>query len=101
MTHKIKFTDRDVEVEAEDGQSILQALLNSGVDWMHACGGFCNCTTCRVKIEEGMEDLSEQQQDEKNTLRRFQGEEVLDGPFRLSCQAEVHGDIKISEPDWF
>jgi ferredoxin len=101
MTHKIKFTDRDVEVEAEDGQSILQALLNSGVDWMHACGGFCNCTTCRVKIEEGMEDLSEQQQDEKNTLRRFQGEEVLDGPFRLSCQTEVHGDIKISEPDWF
>lgn len=101
MTHKIEFTDRDEEVEAEDGQSVLQALLNAGVDWMHACGGFCNCTTCRIKVEEGMENLSDQKQDEKNTLRRFKGEEVLEGPFRLSCQAEVHGDIKISEPEWF
>lgn len=101
MTYTVEIVDRDEEVEAEEGQSILQALLNGGVDWMHACGGFCNCTTCRVKVEEGMDNLSEQQQDEKNTLRRFQGEEVLDGPFRLSCQAEVHGNVKISEPEWF
>ena len=101
MTHKIEFTDRDEEVEAEDGQSILQALLQGDVEWMHACGGFCNCTTCRVKIEEGMDNVSEMRQDEKNTLRRFQGEEVLEGPFRLSCQVKVHGDIKVSEPDWY
>jgi ferredoxin len=48
-----------------------------------------------------MDNLSEMQQDEKNTLRRYQGEEVLEGPFRLSCQADVHGDVKISEPEWF
>lgn len=101
MTHTIEVVDRGDEVEAEDGQDILQALLQGGVEWMHACGGFCNCTTCRVKVEEGMENLSEMQQDEKNTLRRYQGEEVLDGPFRLSCQADVHGDVKISEPEWF
>jgi Na+-transporting NADH:ubiquinone oxidoreductase subunit NqrF len=41
------------------------------------------------------------EEDEKNTLRRFQGEEVLEGPFRLSCQVTVHGDIKISEPEWY
>lgn len=101
MTHKIEFTDRDAVAEAEDGQNVLQALLHSGIEYMHACGGFCNCTTCRIKVEEGMENLSEMQEDEKNTLRRFQGEEVLEGPFRLSCQAKVHGDIKISEPEWF
>ena len=101
MAHEIQVIDRDETVEAEDGQDILQALLHGGVEWMHACGGFCNCTTCRVKIEEGTENLSEMQEDEKNTLRRFQGKEVLEGPFRLSCQAEVHGDIKISEPEWF
>lgn len=101
MTHKIEFTDRDVEAEAEDGQNVLQALLQSGIDYMHACGGFCNCTTCRIKVEEGMDNLSEMKDDEKNTLRRFQGDEILEGPFRLSCQAKVHGDIKISEPEWF
>ena len=101
MTHKIEFTDRDETVEAEDGQSILQALLQGGVEYMHACGGFCNCTTCRVKIEDGTENVSDMQQGEKNTLRRFQGDEVLEGPYRLSCQVTVHGDIKISEPEWY
>ncbi|MFB6147329.1 MAG: 2Fe-2S iron-sulfur cluster-binding protein [Candidatus Nanohaloarchaea archaeon] len=101
MTHNVELVDRDETVEAEDGQTILNALLEGGEEYMHACGGFCNCTTCRVKIEDGMENVSEMEEDEKNTLRRFQGEEVLDGPFRLSCQVEVHGDLKISEPDWY
>lgn len=101
MSHTVEFTDRDVSVEASDGETILKAILNAGEEYMHACGGFCNCTTCRVKIEKGMENISEMQQDEKNTLRRFQGDEILDGPFRLSCQAKIHGDIEISEPDWY
>jgi len=100
MSHIIEIVDRGEEVEAEDGQDVLNALLEGGVEWLHACGGFCNCTTCRIEVKEGMENLSEMQEDEKNTLRRFQGEEVLDGPFRLGCQAKVFGDIKISEPDW-
>jgi 2Fe-2S ferredoxin len=101
MSHTIEIIDRDEQVEAEDGQDVLNALLEGGVEWMHACGGFCNCTTCRIKIEEGQENVSDMEEDEKNTLRRFQGEEVLEGPFRLSCQVEVYGDIKISEPDWY
>ncbi|MFB6145453.1 MAG: 2Fe-2S iron-sulfur cluster-binding protein [Candidatus Nanohaloarchaea archaeon] len=101
MTHTIKIVDRDKEVEAEDGQDILNALLEGGEEWMHACGGFCNCTTCRVRIEEGEDNISPMQDDEKNTLRRFKGDEVLEGPFRLSCQTKVYGDIEISEPDWY
>ncbi len=101
MAHIIEVVDRGEEVEAEDGETVLDALLDGGLDWMHACGGFCNCTTCRIKVEEGMDNLSEMEEDEKNTLRRFQGEDILEGPFRLSCQAEVHGDVKISEPEWF
>lgn len=101
MSHTIEIIDRDEEVEAEEGQDVLNALLEGGVEWMHACGGFCNCTTCRIKIEEGEENVSPMEEDEKNTLRRFQGEEVLDGDFRLSCQVKVYGDIKISEPEWF
>lgn len=101
MTHKIEIIDRDKEIKAEEGQTVLQALLTSGIEWMHACGGFCNCTTCRIEVEDGMDNLSEMEEDEKNTLRRFQGDEVLEGPYRLSCQVTVHGDIKISEPEWY
>jgi len=101
MTHTIEIIDRDEKVECEDGQDVLNALLEGGVEWMHACGGFCLCTTCRIKIEEGQDNVSDMEKDEKNTLRRFQGDEVLEGPFRLSCQVNVYGDIKISEPDWY
>jgi len=101
MMHKVEVVDRNATVEAENGQTVLNALLEGGVEWMHACGGFCNCTTCRIKVEEGMENLSEMEESEKNTLKRFQGEEVLEGPFRLSCQAKIYGNIKISEPEWY
>lgn len=102
MPHEIHVVDRDVKVEAEDGENILKALLNGGVEWMHACGGFCNCTTCRVEIIEGQENISDMEQDEKNTLIRFQGPDILEeGDYRLSCQVKVYGDIKISEPEWY
>ncbi|MFB6190665.1 MAG: 2Fe-2S iron-sulfur cluster-binding protein [Candidatus Nanohaloarchaea archaeon] len=101
MAHEIEMVDREVTVEAEDGQTVLNAILEGGEEYMHACGGFCNCTTCRVEIVEGEENVTEMQEDEESTLRRFQGEEVLEGSFRLSCQVEVHGDIKIREPDWY
>lgn len=100
MAHTVEVVDRDETVEADDGQTVLQALLHGGVDWLHACGGFCNCTTCRIEVKDGVDNLSDMEEDEKNTLRRFQGDEVLDGPYRLGCQAEVHGDIKVSEPEW-
>lgn len=98
---EVEVIDRDAKVKAEKGQTVLNALLEGGVEWMHACGGFCNCTTCRIKVEEGMDNLSEMEESEKNTLKRFQGEEVLEGPFRLSCQAKIYGDVKISEPEWY
>lgn len=101
MTHTVEIVDRGEKVEAEDGQTILNALLEGGVEYMHACGGFCNCTTCRVKIEEGEGNVSDMEEDEKNTLRRFQGEEVLEESFRLGCQVKTYGDVKISEPDWY
>jgi len=39
MTHTIEIIDRDEEVEAEDGQDVINALLEGGVEWMDAGGG--------------------------------------------------------------
>lgn len=97
---KIRLEDKDVEIEAEEGKDVLTALLENDIQWMHACGGFCNCTTCAIRVIEGSENLSEMEDDEANTLRRFEGEEVLENPVRLSCQAKLKGDITIEEPEW-
>lgn len=39
------------------GVRMLDALLNAGVDYMHACGGKGRCTTCKAVVIAGMEGL--------------------------------------------
>lgn len=97
----VELVDRDKALEVDEGETVLDALLDNGINWMHACGGFCNCTTCAVEVESGWENLSDMEDSERNTLKRFQGDEALKGPYRLSCQAVIQGDIEISEPGWY
>ncbi len=97
----VELIGRDKALEVDEGETVLDALLDNGIDWMHACGGFCNCTTCAVEVEDGWENLSDMEDSERNTLKRFQGDEALEGPYRLSCQAVIQGDIEISEPGWY
>jgi len=98
---EVELVDTEETVETEEGNTVLDALLEGGVDWMHACGGFCNCTTCAVEVEDGWENLSDMESSERNTLKRFQGDKALQGPYRLSCQAVVQGDIVISSTGWY
>ena len=53
---KIKFIEADGkehEVEAQEGQSVMQAALNNLVPGIGAeCGGFASCATCHGYVEE-------------------------------------------------
>lgn len=99
--HRIYVAPEDAEVVAEEGQTVLSSLLEGGIEWMHVCGQLCNCTTCAIVVQDGMDNLSPMEDDERQTLKRFRGPSVLDEPVRLSCQAEVHGPVTITEPDWY
>jgi adenylate cyclase len=72
------------EVEAPDGQTILQIALDAGIPMEHACGGNGFCTTCMCKVRQGMENLSPRNDREENMG-------VTEDPDRLSCQTEVKG----------
>ena len=40
--------------DAPQGKRLVLALIDeAGVDQLHACGGNCRCTTCRVEIVSG------------------------------------------------
>ena len=74
-------------------ERLLDILLAKG-DWMHACGGKGRCTTCRVQIVDGMENLNEPTEAEQRYLnagRMRQSE-------RLSCQAVPEGNLRICVP---
>ncbi len=78
-------------------ESILDVCLNFGIHLDHACGGNCACTTCHVVVTEGMENLSEMDDDEADRLDMAAG---LTLRSRLGCQCIVKGDVTVEIPEW-
>jgi len=88
----IRIQNLDVSHEAEVGSTILETNLENDVDHLNDCGGNCACSTCKVVIVSGGEILSEQQEDERDTLEAY-GWDPDD--FRLSCQCVLEGEGEI------
>ena len=73
-------------VEVPEGSTLLEASEACHAKLGHVCGGVCACSTCHVWIRQGLDSLSEQEDDEMDRL-----DQAFDvRPFsRLGCQARV------------
>ena len=99
------FLPAGVTVEVEPGGlpaghhgrrgSLLDIALANGVEIEHACGGDCVCGTCHVIVEDGMENLSEPEEDELDVISGIPGNTLNS---RLACQAVVKGDVTVTVP---
>jgi 2Fe-2S ferredoxin len=93
-THTVTFieeaTDERHEVQAVEGEPLLEAAQSAALPIESECGGVCSCTTCQVYIEEGDENLSEQAAEEADMLEMSDYEAPES---RLSCQALVYGPV--------
>ena len=67
------------------GATLLAALHAAGHDWMHACGAKGRCTTCRLRVRAGAENLSPLTAAEL----RYQAAGRLLPDERLACQARL------------
>lgn len=101
---KITFLPHEVicpegaEVDAETGESILDAALRNHVPIEHACEKSCACTTCHVIVKEGFDSLEEASENEEDYLDKAWG---LEPESRLSCQARVaDADLVIEIPKY-
>ncbi len=81
--------------EVEPNTSILEASKALGFPLTHDCGGNASCTTCRVEVESGGENLSEVDFDEQDLLDR---ENLTEAFHRLGCQARIQGDVVVRVP---
>jgi len=72
--------------EATSGKSLLDNLLDHGIEVEHACEKSCACTTCHVIVREGFASLPPSTEEEDDLLDRAWGLTPLS---RLSCQAIV------------
>jgi 2Fe-2S ferredoxin len=93
---KIKLLPLDLEIEAEEGQTIMEAAHSHGLYWPTTCGGQAICTTCMCRIDEGADVLEEIGRRELATLTEERSEAtVRENHLRLACQARVLGDIVV------
>lgn len=102
---KITFVNEKKTIEVPEGTNLRRAAMENGVPvyWgphkvLH-CPGMGLCTSCRVVIRKGTENVSPQGNWERLNLTvnplgfwsRLGREEQL----RLSCQTTVHGDVEV------
>lgn len=92
MADEITLTyEHEGAFSAESGSTILEASLKNGISHMHVCGGNARCSTCRVMVLDGMDNLEPQTDEEKKLARKKNFEEGI----RLACQARIRGDARI------
>ena len=75
--------------------SFLDVAMNHHVPLEHACGGSCACTTCHLIVKQGMNNLSDM---EDNEADRLDTAWDLTTSSRLGCQAVIKGDVVAEFP---
>ncbi len=93
---KIRNKNKNIILNYSSGQkvnvfpktTILESSRIANIPHASICGGRGRCTTCRVKINNGMDNLSSIGDREFKALKRIEAEKDV----RLACQAECHKD---------
>ncbi len=72
-------------------KTVLRNIHDNAVDWLFMCGGKGRCTTCKIVVRQGLENLSDLTSSEEKyrIFRRLAADE------RLACQTFAHGDIVV------
>ncbi len=79
-------------ISMETNRKVIDLIHENYIDWMHACGKKGKCTTCKMIIKSGQENLSPLTESEE--LFRENGRLNLDE--RLTCQAMLFsGELHI------
>lgn len=79
-------------IKARRGQSVLEALREAKLPHAAVCGGRGRCTTCRVRVGNGLFDLQAPNTLESNALKRVSA----DPSVRLACQIRPSKSVTIT-----
>ncbi len=78
-------------ISYEDKSDLILDVLLRHTDWMHACGGKGRCTTCKMIVCSGGDQLSE-----PSILEiQFRTQHRLEKNERLACQTRNKGSLSI------
>jgi adenylate cyclase len=88
---EIRYSDGNV-VRVAKGHSVLEASRMGGIPHYAVCGGKGRCSTCRIKISEGLDDMPPAGPIERATLARI----GADPDVRLACQLHPTSDTSVT-----
>lgn len=91
MSHFIHIEGSNEAVEAEDGDTILDACLLGGVEFAYSCQAG-NCGTCRCELLSG--DVLELEYSEHALAPADRARGIV-----LACRTQVWGDVHIRRAD--
>lgn len=89
-TYQVRHSSGRV-ITAPIGRTILEALRDAGVPHASVCGGRARCTTCRVRISDGLSDLTPPRRHEAQALARVDASPNV----RLACQTRPRGNVSV------
>lgn len=79
-------------VQATRGMTLLEVSRMHGIPHASVCGGRGRCSTCRVRISRGLDNLPAPDEAEAKVLRRISAPPNV----RLACQTRVAEDLEIT-----
>lgn len=91
--HMVTITYADGrKVAMEPGSSVLDASRRIGMPHASVCGGRGRCSTCRVHVSVGRENLPEPSAEEQRVLQRVGASDAT----RLACQLQPTHDVSVT-----
>ena len=80
------------EVRVAPGTSVLEASRANGIAHASVCGGRSRCSTCRVRIDEGRDELPPPSPEERRVLDRI----GVPPDVRLACQLRPRAPVSVT-----
>ena len=81
-----------IEVEVENGYSIMEGAINNNIDGIVAeCGGACACATCHSYIDDNWLSRLPEMDDMEDSMLDAAYERQSNS--RLTCQIEMNDDL--------
>ncbi len=82
---------KTLSVDSSVQQTLLDISLAHNIPHYHACNGHARCSTCRVRVMKGVENLPP-----RNTAeQRIADKKGWGNDIRLACQTVVTDDVDI------
>ena len=78
-------------ISASKGSTILEVSRSAGILHASVCGGRGRCSTCRVRIDDGIEHLPQPSEEEVRVLKRVSAPPRV----RLACQTRPQRDVRV------